>query len=145
VGTVRNRNSDVPSRVLEEINAALLGQLSAGFVTCCCVRFNADGTVLASNAGHPSPYRDGAEVELEPGLPLGVSPEAVYADSVLSGGRFTFVSDGVIEAANAKGELFGFDRTRKLSSGTAAEIAEAARAWGQNDDITVVTVRKAAS
>ena len=52
----------------------------------------------------------------------------------MQGHRLTLVSDGVVEAANAKGELFGFDRTR--------EISTAAQAWGQNDDITVVTVRR---
>ena len=42
------------------------------------------------------------------------------------------------------GELFGFERTREISETSAAEIAEAAKAWGQNDDITVVAVRRAA-
>ena len=49
---------------------------------------------------------------------------------------------GIAEAANAKGEPFGFDRTREISGKSAQEIADAAKAWGQNDDITVVTVRR---
>jgi hypothetical protein len=61
-----------------------------------------------------------------------------------AGDRFVLLSDGVVEAANAQGELFGFDRTREISGKSAQEIAEAARAWGQNDDITVVTVRRTA-
>lgn len=56
--------------------------------------------------------------------------------------RFTFVSDGVVEAENAQRELFGFDRTLEISGKSALEIAEVAQAWGQNDDITVVTVRR---
>jgi serine phosphatase RsbU (regulator of sigma subunit) len=60
------------------------------------------------------------------------------------GDRLTFVSDGVVEAQtqskSSHGELFGFDRTRDLSRQPAARIAEAARAFGQLDDITVVTV-----
>ena len=56
--------------------------------------------------------------------------------------RLTFVSDGVVEAENAHRELFGFERTRAISGKSAAEIADAAMAWGQNDDITVVTVRR---
>src|SRR5512140_1434199 len=56
--------------------------------------------------------------------------------------RFTFVSDGVVEAENAQRELFGFDRAREISKKSARENAEAAKAWGQNDDITVVTVRR---
>ena len=43
---------------------------------------------------------------------------------------------------NARRELFGFDRTREISKNSAVEIVEAARAWGQSDDITVVTVRR---
>jgi serine phosphatase RsbU (regulator of sigma subunit) len=58
------------------------------------------------------------------------------------GEAITFLTDGVVEAANAKGDLFGFDRTREISTLSAQEIAEAAKAWGQNDDITVVKVRR---
>lgn len=49
----------------------------------------------------------------------------------------------LLEAENRSGELFGFDRTREISGKSAREIADAAKAWGQNDDITVVTVRRA--
>ena len=61
---------------------------------------------------------------------------------LLPGSQITLVSDGVVEAANRKNELFGFDRTREISTKSAGEIAAAAKAWGQNDDITVVTVRR---
>jgi hypothetical protein len=37
--------------------------------------------------------------------------------------------------------LFGFERTQRVSNKSAREIADAATAWGQNDDITVVIVR----
>ena len=87
---------------------------------------------------HPAPYCDGSEVEVEAGLPLGIAQGIEYAESVVHGERFTFVSDGVVEAENPQRELFGFDRTR------AQEIAEAAKAWGQNDDITVVSVKRMA-
>jgi serine phosphatase RsbU (regulator of sigma subunit) len=61
---------------------------------------------------------------------------------VVHGKQFTFVSDGVVEAENDQRELFGFDRTRDISMKPAVEIADAAKAWGQTDDITVVTVRR---
>jgi serine phosphatase RsbU (regulator of sigma subunit) len=64
---------------------------------------------------------------------------------LLPGSTLTLVSDGVVEAANADGQLFGFDRTREISTKSAREVAEAARAWGQNDDITVVTVRRSSN
>ena len=57
------------------------------------------------------------------------------------GDRVAFVSDGVIEARSAAGELYGFDRMRDLSARTAAEIAETARKFGQQDDISVITVQ----
>jgi serine phosphatase RsbU (regulator of sigma subunit) len=81
---------------------------------------------------------------MDAGLPLGIDPDVVYCSRDLPGGcLLTLISDGVLEATNAKGELFGFERTAAISTQSAAEIAEAARAWGQTDDITVVTVRKA--
>jgi len=49
----------------------------------------------------------------------------------------------LLEAENRSGELFGSDRTREISGKSAREIADAAKAWGQNDDIKVVTVRRA--
>jgi serine phosphatase RsbU (regulator of sigma subunit) len=103
-----------------------------------------DGLVTIANAGHLAPYLDGTEPLLESGLPLGLSPELDWPETelrLLPGSMLTLVSDGVVEAANSTGELFGFDRTRDISTKNANEIAEAARAWGQNDDITVVTVR----
>jgi serine phosphatase RsbU (regulator of sigma subunit) len=57
----------------------------------------------------------------------------------------TFYSDGVVEAQNAKGELFGFERGRAISTQPAAAIVEAARQFGQEDDITVVTIERLAS
>jgi serine phosphatase RsbU (regulator of sigma subunit) len=81
-------------------------------------------------------------VEVAAGLPLGVMREVAYEESVVPGERFTFVSDGVVEAEDAQRELFGFERTREISTKSAREIAEAAKTWGQNDDITVVTVRR---
>ena len=53
----------------------------------------------------------------------------------------TLVSEGVVEAENAAG-LLGFDRTREISGKSEREIADAAQAWGRNDDITVVTIQK---
>ena len=144
VGAFRNRRSHQPAEILEELNAVLAGQMGGGFVTCCCACFYTDGTVTIANAGHPSPYCDGRELTMEPGLPLGVVPGIEYQQTVVHGKQFTFVSDGVVEAENDQRELFGFDRTRDISMKPAAEIADAAKAWGQTDDITVVTVRSKA-
>jgi serine phosphatase RsbU (regulator of sigma subunit) len=122
-----------PGAILAGLNDGLSGQVGGGFVTCCCARFGPAGSVTIANAGHPSPYCDGREVEVGAGLPLGIAPGVEYAESVVRGERFTFVSDGVVEAENAQ---------REISIKSAREIAEAAKAWGQTDDITVVTVQR---
>jgi serine phosphatase RsbU (regulator of sigma subunit) len=54
----------------------------------------------------------------------------------------TFVSDGVLEATNAKGELYGFERTRAVSAKSAHQIAKAAELFGQEDDITVLSITR---
>jgi serine phosphatase RsbU (regulator of sigma subunit) len=69
-------------------------------------------------------------------------PDSTYQESTGQGENITLVSDGVVEAENEQRELFGFDRTREISMKSAQEVAEAAKAWGQTDDITVVTVRR---
>ncbi len=142
IGMLRREHSSSPGAILAGLNDGLTGHVSGGFVTCVCARFGCDGTVTIANAGHPSPYCEGREVEVAAGLPLGVMRDAAYEETIVPGERFTFVSDGVVEAENAQRELFGFDRTRDISTKSAQEIAEAAKAWGQNDDITVVTVRR---
>jgi phosphoserine phosphatase RsbU/P len=71
--------------------------------------------------------------------------EAAYAETryqIAVGDQLTFVSDGVIEAANPRGELYGFERTRDISKQSANAIAKAARQFGQEDDITVLTLSR---
>ena len=97
------------------------------------------------NAGNPAPYHNGEEMTVEPGLPLGLLADSSYAETrcrIASGDRLTFVSDGVVEATNAHGELFGFERTLAESMKAAKTIASVAKAFGQEDDITVVTLSR---
>lgn len=143
VGALRNERSDSPAEILRSLNAALVNQTGGGFVTCIVARIGFGNSIVLANAGNPAPYVDGIEALLEGGLPLGILAETVYEETVLTGDAITFISDGVVEACNVKGELFGFDRMMAISRKPAAEIAEAARVWGQNDDITVLTVRRA--
>jgi serine phosphatase RsbU (regulator of sigma subunit) len=147
-GALRNRRSDQPRAILRELNAVVAGGLDGRFVTAAIARIDKDGRAWIATAGHPAPYLDGVEVDLDPGFPLGIDAESEYSESELRlgpGQQLTFVSDGVAEAQSAGGELFGFERVREISVKHAADIAEAARAWGQTDDITVVTVRRAAA
>jgi len=60
----------------------------------------------------------------------------------MPGERVTLITDGVVEAQNSVGELFGFERTAAMSTKTAEEIARAAQAFGQDDDITVLTLTR---
>jgi serine phosphatase RsbU (regulator of sigma subunit) len=96
-----------------------------------------------ANAGHLPPYLDGIEVPTANGLPLGLIAEAEYAETTveLTGqGRLTLLTDGVVEARNARGELMGFERARELSLERAERIADAAQEFGQEDDITVLSL-----
>jgi sigma-B regulation protein RsbU (phosphoserine phosphatase) len=143
IGALRREKSSSPAVILAGLNEALVGQ--GGFVTCSCIRYLPGGELTVASAGHPAPYCEGREVEVEAGLPLGVVAEAEWKETRIilqPGAQVTLVSDGVVEAENAKRELFGFDRTRAISIQSAQVIADAARTWGQNDDITVVTVRR---
>ncbi len=143
IGSLRNEPSRSPGEILAHLNHSLNGRTGGGFVTAVVARFDSDGTVTVANAGHIAPFFGGCELELESGLPLGIVSGMSYPETAVKPQKpcsWTLVSDGVVEAANAKGDLFGFDRTRESSSQPAAEIANIAEAWGQNDDITVVTV-----
>lgn len=92
-----------------------------------------------ANAGHIPPYRNGAELGIPRDVPLGTTYEE-HRVALTSSDRLTFVSDGIVEAMNAKRELFGFERTQQISNQPAAAIASAAQAFGQQDDITVLNV-----
>lgn len=61
-----------------------------------------------------------------------------------AGAQVILVSDDVVEAENCSRALFGFESTREISGQWAQEIVDIVRNWGQNDDITVVTVRRSA-
>lgn len=137
-----------PSALLASLNERLVGRGGGSLSTALAALIAADGTVTIANAGHLSPYLDGIEVELPGALPLGVLNGAFYETSqhyLAPGSRLTFYSDGVVEAQNQKGELFGFDRAKAISTQPAAAIVEAAMQFGQEDDITVVTIARAAA
>jgi phosphoserine phosphatase RsbU/P len=137
-----------PAELLSGLNERLVGRAGEGFSTALAAHITADGRVTVANAGHLSPYLDGKEVELPGALPLGVKSGARYEPTQFhlgSGSRLTFYSDGVVEATNQRGELFGFERAKELSTEPAAAIAEAAKRFGQEDDITVVTIARDAA
>lgn len=132
-----------PAPLLAALNRQLIDAQQGGFITMICARIGVNGDVIIANAGHLNPYCHGDEIVLESALPLGIATEAVYCETrihIAPGDTITLLSDGVVEACNETGELFGFDRTREISRHSAGRIAQAAQAFGQQDDITVLTL-----
>jgi phosphoserine phosphatase RsbU/P len=133
-----------PANILSYLNRVLHGQIS-GFVTCCAILLTPDGSLTVSNAGHISPYLNGSEFITENGLPLGLADAVPYVEStghLAPNTQLTLVTDGVVEARSNSGELFGFDRTTAISTESAQSIANAAQSFGQDDDITVLTIAR---
>ena len=129
-----------PGRILALLNERLQGR---GLVTCLAMRIDRNGSVELANAGHLPPYINGKDLALDGALPLGALPDISFPATRLQlreGESMLLVSDGVVEARNAAGELFGFERTRAISTQPAEKIAYAAQDFGQEDDITVLTL-----
>jgi Stage II sporulation protein E (SpoIIE) len=145
VGTVRTlaHYTQSPGEILAAMNQRMLSRSSGGFTTCLVMRVDPDGTVTAANAGHLAPYLNGVELKLENGLPLGLAADTQYVESAFmlaAPARLTLLTDGVVEARNHGGELFGFERTAAVSCRSADQIAKTAELFGQEDDITVLTL-----
>ena len=143
VGSLRSlvETTNSPAEILAGLNRRLVGR-SSGFTTCLAIRILPSGKLIVSNAGHLAPYRNGQEVLSTPALPLGLDPVAVFSEQIIQldrGDRLTLLTDGVPEATS-HGQLFGFERTAKLSSLPAAAVADAALRFGQADDITVISI-----
>ena len=145
MGALRHTTERRPGKILDSLNRVLAG--SESLTTCQAVLLRPDGEVVLANAGHLSPYLNSQEVQLPGGLPLGVLADGAYEEVQLylhPGDRLLLLSDGVVEARKPTGELFGFDRVQNLSNQSAYYIADAAKEFGQEDDITVLTVRRLA-
>ncbi len=147
VGAIRAtaEYTQAPEELLASLNERLIGRSRGGFSTALAAHISAAGQVSIANAGHLSPYLDGREIELPGALPLGILSGANYDSTkfyLAPGSRLTFYSDGVIEAQNQQGELLGFDRGKSLSTEPAAMIVQAAKDFGQSDDITVVAITR---
>jgi hypothetical protein len=147
VGTVRTlaHFTQSPATILAAMNQRMLGRSQGGFTTCLVLRVDADGALTVANAGHIAPYITGKELPLENGLPLGLSADSTYAEFTFQlpkSQQLTLLTDGVVEAREKTGALFGFERTAALSNQPAEAIAAAAQKFGQDDDITVLTLAR---
>jgi serine phosphatase RsbU (regulator of sigma subunit) len=124
--------------------------MQGGFATGIVFRLDPDGTVTLANAGHLPPFLNGQEYELEPSLPLGLVNQAEYSETTVrlhTGDQLSLYTDGLLEARKPSGELYGFDRLHTLfaSRPTAQQASEAAIQFGQDDDITVLTLTRLAA
>ncbi len=146
LGVLRREDSWGPTQILDNLNDALQAPGEPGFTTACCVHIQPGGSYTLANAGHIPPYIDGKEVATSPALPLGLASGERYtavSGTLAANQRLVLLSDGVVEARSSTGELLGFDRLATLTLKPAKEIAEIARDFGQNDDITVLTLARA--
>ena len=93
-----------------------------------------------------APYLNGEPMAVEGALPLGMKPRrfSVCASQLREGDRLVLISDGIVEAADAEGRFFGFERVLELlrTAISAAELASAAQRFGQQDDISVISVTR---
>ena len=143
LGAIRRESSHDPADILAGLNNVLIAQGQLGFTTACCIRISLDGTFTLANAGHIAPYISGREIASPPSLPLGIAENQSYErvqGTLNHEERIVLLSDGIPEARSKTGELYGFDRLTHLTRLAASDIAETARGFGQEDDITVLTI-----
>ena len=141
--------TEEPAEILGELNRRLRGNMQEGFVTCLAVRVEAGGRLMLANAGHLPPYLNGTEVGLDGSLPLGLAETAVYEQTSLGmavGDVLMLVTDGIAEAQNEQRVLLGFARVEQMlrAGATVKHVADAAQHYGQNDDITALSVTRLA-
>jgi hypothetical protein len=147
VGAIRTavQQTTDPAQILAMVNDQLAERQHSS-ATCVILRISDDGMVRLAHAGHLPPYLNGHELQIEGALPLGMVPGIEFPSQSLqlkAGDELTLMSDGVVEAQGASGELFGFDRVHEMMAqhATAGDLAAAAKQFGQADDITVLQVQ----
>jgi hypothetical protein len=152
VGAVRTlaETTSSPAEILAGLSRRLHGRLQGGFSTCVALRLDPHGSCTLASAGHPAPYFNNQEIDLPGALPLGIEPAIAYEEAVIHfgpGDRCSLYTDGLLEARTPSGEIFSFERLQTLfaSGADAAQASEAAVAFGQDDDITVVTLTRLAN
>jgi hypothetical protein len=137
-----------PLFILEALNRRLLGRQSAQ-ATCLALRISSEGDVVLANAGHLPPYLNGSPLPMEGALPLGLLAGAEF--SVMhfhldQDDKLILLSDGIAEATDPTGQLFGFDRIQHLlqQNTLVSALADAAQRFGQEDDISLISVTRTA-
>jgi serine phosphatase RsbU (regulator of sigma subunit) len=160
VSQASDSSSSSPGEMLRRVNEALVPSIPDNmFVTCFYAILDPNsGSLRYANAGHDVPYlhRSGVAEELRArGMPLGLMPGMNYEEQEIvldTGEAALFYSDGLVEAHDPQGEMFGFPRLRALIVEHAEERSLGdllledlhsfvGEGWEQEDDITLVTLR----
>jgi serine phosphatase RsbU (regulator of sigma subunit)/ketosteroid isomerase-like protein len=154
------QNSESPGDVLRRVNDTLVTDIPPNmFVTCFYAILDPNsGSLTYANAGHDLPYvhqGDSAEELRARGMPLGLMPQMSYEEKEIvfeAGEAALLYSDGLVEAHDPKGEMFGFPRLRALVAEHGAEESSlgdflleklytfVGEGWEQEDDITLLTL-----
>jgi sigma-B regulation protein RsbU (phosphoserine phosphatase) len=121
-----------PAEMLSAVNLSLAERrIEAQFVSLIyCVWDDVQRTLTIANSGLPRPlYVHGGKTEVieATGLPLGLFDEAEYEEfkfRMKPGDMFVMFSDGILDARNRKGELFGRGRVEKIVTDCAQKSAE---------------------
>jgi hypothetical protein len=134
-----------PAEILTRLNQRLLGRTRGGFATCIAMLVEPGGRTVIANAGHLAPFRGGREIDLPGSLPLGLTADEQYESVTMhlqAGETVTLMTDGVLEARGPRGELYGYERLSTLMQAqpTVQHIVDEACSFGQDDDITVLSV-----
>jgi serine phosphatase RsbU (regulator of sigma subunit)/predicted ester cyclase len=157
--------SSSPGEVLARVNDSLVTDIPPNmFVTCFCTILEPEsGGLTYANAGHDLPYlrrRNGEAEELRArGMPLGLMPGMGFEEKEIelnAGEAVLFYSDGLVEAHDPQGKLFGFPRLRELVAEHGEELSLGTflleelysfvgESWEQEDDITLLTLRRSAT
>ncbi len=161
--------SSSPGEVLERVNETLLARIPPNmFVTCFYSILDPNsGTLIYANAGHDLPYlhrNNSGEAQAEEmratGMPLGLMPSMSYEEkqtNLQAGEAALFYTDGIVEAHNPEGQMFGFPRLKGLVAkyGEQGSLGErlleelytftGGEGWEQEDDITLLTLRRSAA
>jgi serine phosphatase RsbU (regulator of sigma subunit)/predicted ester cyclase len=157
------QGSSSPGQMLRGVNEVLFPNIPSNmFVTCFYAILDPhSGRLSYANAGHDLPYlhRNGDAEELRArGMPLGLMPGMSYEENetiLYSGEAALFYSDGLVEAHDPQGGMFGFPKLRALVAEHGEErslgdllleelYSFVGEGWEQEDDITLLTLRRSA-
>jgi len=153
IGVIRNENAHTkdPLSILQALNRTLCERRHA-HATCLALQIEANGAATLANAGHLPPYLNGNELPMEGAMLLGMMEDAEFSVmhfQLQLGDVLMLMSDGISEAQDEHGQLFGFERISEMLRAakpqepvSAAAIAAAAQNFGQEDDISVLAVTR---